>query len=71
MKNRLSLLGSTGSIGNSALDVIRHHPERLELTSSGRAWQRLEMLEAQIREFQPLAVAVFDPEKAEALTHKG
>jgi len=71
MKNRLSLLGSTGSIGTSALDVIRHHPERLELVALAAHGSDLEMLEAQIREFQPLAVAVFVPEKAEALTHKG
>ena len=70
MKNRLSLLGSTGSIGTSALDVIRHHPERLELVALAAHGSDLEMLEAQIREFQPLAVAVFDPEKAEALNQK-
>jgi 1-deoxy-D-xylulose-5-phosphate reductoisomerase len=67
MKNRLALLGSTGSIGTSALDVIRHHPERLELVTLAAHGSDLEGLEAQIREFRPHAVAVFDPEKAVAL----
>ena len=70
MKTRLALLGSTGSIGTSAVDVIRHHPERLELVALAAHGSNLEMLEAQIREFQPLLVAVFDPQKAGALADR-
>jgi 1-deoxy-D-xylulose-5-phosphate reductoisomerase len=60
-------LGSTGSIGTSALDVIRHHPERLELVTLAAHGSKLDLLEAQIQEFRPLMVAVFDPDKAAAL----
>ena len=67
MKSRLALLGSTGSIGTSALDVIRHHPERLEVVTLAAHGSDLERLEAQIREFKPRVVAVFDAEKATAL----
>ena len=70
MRARLALLGSTGSIGTSALDVVRHHPERLELVSMAAHGSNLERLEAQIREFKPAMVAVFDPEKAVALRAK-
>ena len=70
MKTRLALLGSTGSIGTSALDVIRHHPERLELVTLAAQGSDLDRLAAQIGEFQPLAVAVFDPEKAAALADR-
>lgn len=67
MRSRLALLGSTGSIGTSALDVIRHHPERLELVTLAAHGSKLDLLEAQIQEFRPLMVAVFDPDKAAAL----
>ena len=70
MMSRLALLGSTGSIGTSALDVVRHHPERLELATLAAQGSNLEMLEAQIGEFEPAMVAVFDPEKATALADR-
>jgi len=70
MMSRLALLGSTGSIGTSALDVVRHHPERLELATLAAQGGNLEMLEAQIGEFEPAMVAVFDPEKATALADR-
>ena len=70
MMSRLALLGSTGSIGTSALDVVRHHPERLELVTLAAQGSNLEMLEAQIGEFEPAMVAVFDPEKATALADR-
>ena len=70
MRSRLALLGSTGSIGTSALDVIRHHPERLEVVTLAAHGSNLAELEAQIREFKPQVVAVFDPERASALATK-
>ena len=68
MKTGLALLGSTGSIGTSALNVIRHHPERLELKTLAAHGSDLDLLESQIREFQPRVTGVFDAEKAQALT---
>ena len=67
MKRRLALLGSTGSIGTSALEVVRHHPERLELVSLAAFGSNLEALEAQVGEFAPRLVAVYDENKASAL----
>ena len=70
MMSRLALLGSTGSIGTSALDVVRHHPERLSLATLAAQGSDLDLLEAQIAEFEPAQVAVFDPEKATALANR-
>lgn len=63
MKRRLALLGSTGSIGQSSLDVVRAHADRLSVVSlaAGRQW---ELLVEQTREFCPRLVAVFEPEAA-------
>ena len=49
---RVAVLGSTGSIGTSALDVIRHLPDRLELVGLA-AHSRWEQLAEQCREFKP------------------
>ena len=42
-KQRLSILGSTGSIGEQTLDIVRENPDRLEVVSltAHRNWQRL------------------------------
>jgi 1-deoxy-D-xylulose-5-phosphate reductoisomerase len=57
---RISILGSTGSIGRSALDVVRHYPGLFQVdVLAARA--SVEVLAAQIREFHPHTVAVSDP----------
>jgi 1-deoxy-D-xylulose-5-phosphate reductoisomerase len=49
---KVAVLGSTGSIGRQALDVIRALPEELELVAlTGN--KNLKLLQTQIREFQP------------------
>lgn len=56
-KQQICILGSTGSIGTQALDVINQHPDRYEvycLTANNR-WQQLVM---QARIFQPAAVVI-------------
>ena len=57
MKRRLTILGSTGSIGLQALDVVRAHPDRFEVVglSAGRS---AEVLRQQAREFSPEFVAL-------------
>lgn len=57
MKRRLSILGSTGSIGLQALDVVRAHPDRFEVVglSAGRS---AEVLRDQASEFSPEYVAL-------------
>lgn len=61
MTDRLSILGSTGSIGTQALDVVRKHGiEVVALTANKNA----ELLEAQAREFSPKTVALLDEDAA-------
>ena len=67
MKN-ISILGSTGSIGTQTLEVIRNNPD-MHVTALA-AGSNIQLLEEQIREFQPKIAAVWDPEKAEILREK-
>jgi len=59
---RVAVLGSTGSIGRSALEVIRRHPERFAVVALG-AHRRAEGLWEQASEFHP-SVAVLADEGA-------
>lgn len=62
MDKRLSILGSTGSIGTQSLDVARKMNYKVSsLAASGR---RIELLEEQAREFHPEVVAVSNKEAA-------
>jgi 1-deoxy-D-xylulose-5-phosphate reductoisomerase len=56
---RLVILGSTGSIGTQALEVVRRNPERFQVVGLAAGASR-ELLAGQIREFMPPAVAVGD-----------
>jgi 1-deoxy-D-xylulose-5-phosphate reductoisomerase len=58
---RVAVLGSTGSIGTSALDVIRSLPDRLELAGLA-AHSRWEQLAEQCREFKPPLAVLCDPD---------
>lgn len=60
----IAILGSTGSIGTQALDVIRQHPDRFEATilTAGR---NAELLIAQALEFKPDAVVIADESRYE------
>jgi len=63
---RLSLLGATGSIGDSTLDVVARHPERFEvaaLAAHGQ-WEKLALL---CRRFRPSVAALVDKDAARAL----
>ena len=59
MKRHISLLGSTGSIGVNVLDVVRRYPERFEVVALA-AGSNVELLAAQVLEFQPSCVSVCD-----------
>ncbi|MBQ6370524.1 MAG: 1-deoxy-D-xylulose-5-phosphate reductoisomerase [Firmicutes bacterium] len=63
---RISILGSTGSIGTQALDIIKHNGEELQVAALSCA-KRLEPLREQIREFSPAAVCVAREEDAREL----
>ena len=54
---RLSILGSTGSIGTSTLDVVAAHPDRFQVTALA-ARANLDLLEAQVRRHAPRLVSV-------------
>ena len=56
MRRRLTILGSTGSIGRQALDVVRAHPDRFDVVGLS-ASQNAELLERQAAEFEPDFVA--------------
>ena len=58
---RLSLLGSTGSIGTQALDVARCLGIRVEAMAARR---NVSLLEQQIREFSPSVAAVMEEDAA-------
>ena len=62
----IAVLGSTGSIGQSTLDVVARHPDRYRVRALA-AHSRIELLEQQIRQFQPDVAAVVDPAAAETL----
>ncbi len=60
MKKRVLILGSTGSIGQSALGVVRKLSERLEVVGLA-AGRQLDELRAQADEFRPRAVGLHSP----------
>ncbi len=66
MKKRVSVLGSTGSIGKSALEVIGAYPGRFEVVGLA-AGANLELLEEQCRRFKPRTASLKDEVLAEKL----
>jgi 1-deoxy-D-xylulose-5-phosphate reductoisomerase len=63
---RVAILGSTGSIGVQALDVLGRFPERFEVVALA-AGRNVERAAAQARAFRPRLVAMADARAAEAL----
>ena len=62
---KISILGSTGSIGTQTLDVIREHGDmQVVALSCGR---NLSLIEKQAREFKPQFVSVSDENNAKKL----
>jgi 1-deoxy-D-xylulose-5-phosphate reductoisomerase len=57
VKRRLTILGSTGSVGLQALDVVRAHPDRFEIVGLA-AGRSAAALREQAREFSPEFVAL-------------
>jgi len=62
----LSLLGSTGSVGRQALEVVATEPERFEVVVLGAA-SSVDLLAAQAEKFRPRVVAIADATKAKEL----
>ena len=61
-KKQIAILGSTGSIGTQALQVIEEHPDLYEAYAL-TANNRVELLIAQARKFQPEVVVIANEEK--------
>lgn len=65
-KKKIALLGSTGSIGTQALDVVRKNSDLFEIEVL-TAHSNSELLKKQAIEFRPNAVVISNEEKYEAL----
>lgn len=63
MLQRITILGSTGSIGTQTLRVIDRFPDRFKIVGLSTK-RNIKLLEHQIEKYRPEAVAVFDNEKA-------
>ena len=63
---KISILGSTGSIGRQTLDVISKHPDKFSVVGLS-AGKNIELLREQIIKHRPLVVSVEDEESARAL----
>jgi 1-deoxy-D-xylulose-5-phosphate reductoisomerase len=65
----VTILGSTGSIGGSTLDVLARHPGRFRVVAL-TAHRDVETMLAQCRAFRPMLVAMADPKAARALRER-
>jgi 1-deoxy-D-xylulose-5-phosphate reductoisomerase len=63
---KITILGSTGSIGVSALDVIRRNPKRYKIVALSAA-RNIRLLKKQIELYQPKIVSVIDKNHSEKL----
>jgi 1-deoxy-D-xylulose-5-phosphate reductoisomerase len=68
-KKKLSLLGSTGSIGTQTLDICRERPGQFECVAMA-AGSNLDLLAKQIAEFKPKLVSISDGKQVDALRTK-
>ena len=68
-KQRVTVLGSTGSVGKNTLDVLARHPDRFEVFALSAANNVEEML-AQCLLFKPQVAVMVNPEKAALLAQK-
>jgi 1-deoxy-D-xylulose-5-phosphate reductoisomerase len=66
----VTILGSTGSIGTQALDVVRRNPERLRVIGMSAGGANRDLLIGQIREFLPPLVGIADEDAAEEVASK-
>jgi 1-deoxy-D-xylulose-5-phosphate reductoisomerase len=70
MKKRLVILGSTGSIGQSALDVVRKNHDRIEVIGLS-AHANIDLLKGQVADFRPEYIAVTDGQAHKRLQKTG
>lgn len=66
MPKKISILGSTGSIGTNTLDIVRSHPQRFRVQALA-CGKNVELLKKQIEEFKPTCVSVQEEADAKQL----
>ena len=66
---KISVLGSTGSIGVNTLDVVRRNPGLFQVTAMS-AGSNVDVFAEQIREFKPGIVSIFDASKVDVLRER-
>ncbi|MCL1800219.1 MAG: 1-deoxy-D-xylulose-5-phosphate reductoisomerase, partial [Promicromonosporaceae bacterium] len=64
----VAILGSTGSIGTQALEIIRRHPDQFQVVGLAAGGGNLGLLERQAREFRVPMVGTSAPDSELALT---
>jgi 1-deoxy-D-xylulose-5-phosphate reductoisomerase len=65
-KQRVTILGSTGSVGKNTLDVIARHPDRFEVFALSAA-TNVEEMARQVEQFKPQRVVMVDAAAADQL----
>ncbi len=65
----IAILGSTGSIGTSTLEVAEHLGEAVQVAALA-AGENIDLLEKQARQFKPKLLAVYNKEKAMELQRR-
>lgn len=66
MKKKITVLGSTGSIGKQSLEVIDNHPDEFELYAIA-AWQNVDLIVEQAIKFLPKYVVIGSDKKYQEL----
>ena len=66
MKQNITILGSTGSIGKNTLDVVARHPERFAVFALS-ANHNEALLLSQCQAFEPEFAVLMDRQKAQSL----
>lgn len=69
MMKRIAILGSTGSIGTSALKVVDHLKDEMEVTAIA-AHSSVDRLEQQVKDYRPKLVGVYDAAAAKELASR-
>ena len=67
---RIAILGSTGSIGQSALAVVDAHPDRLQVVALA-AGENAELLASQIAQYKPRIAAMATGAAVDRLRQNG
>jgi 1-deoxy-D-xylulose-5-phosphate reductoisomerase len=68
MKKKIVLLGSTGSIGQQTLEIIRDNPDKFEVLALSSFGNNMQLFKRQCEEFSPLHFATEKDDGAEAVS---